>query len=58
MTHFTLTGRYAGETYCGEPRNETDDYMHIKGESTPIMQSLLNGEKELCPKCKEVYDAV
>lgn len=55
-THFTLTGRYAGQTYCGEQRNETDKYMHIKGEKTPIMQRLLHShDSELCSQCKEIY---
>lgn len=56
QTHFTFTGMWAGKTYCGEPRNDKDIYMHIKGENTPIMQQLLNGEKPLCPKCKEIYN--
>ncbi|MGG4105204.1 hypothetical protein AAXB25_14905 [Paenibacillus lautus] len=54
-THFTLTGRYAGQTYCGEVRNDSDTYMHIKGESTPIMQALLNKDSDLCDVCKAVY---
>ncbi|MNW64857.1 hypothetical protein D3C74_431800 [compost metagenome] len=55
MTHFTLTGRYAGQTYCGQPRNDNDEYIHIKSEQSPIMQKLLNGEDELCPCCKAAY---
>lgn len=56
MVHFTLTGRYAGQTYCEAARNENDKYMHIKGENTPIMRELLHAhDSELCLQCKEAY---
>lgn len=54
-THFTLTGKYAGQTYCGEVRNDSDKYMHIQGENTPIMQTLLGEGSELCEGCKAMY---
>lgn len=59
IVHFTLTGRYAGQAYCGAARNATDRYMHILGENTPIMQKLLHShDSELCPQCKEVYNDI
>jgi len=51
MTHFTFTGYYAGQTFCGVARNETDKYMHIQGSNTPIMKRLLSGKEKLCPHC-------
>lgn len=55
MTHFTFTGRYAGQTFCGITRNEHDKFMHIQGSNTPVMQRLLRGEELLCPSCKGIY---
>lgn len=56
--HFTLTGRYAGQTYCEAARNENDKYIHIQDENTPNMQQLLHSsDSELCPQCKEVYNS-
>lgn len=28
ITHLTLTGSLAGTPICGEPRNNTDNYVH------------------------------
>ena len=28
IDHLTMTGRYAGQTYCGEPRIEGERYGH------------------------------
>lgn len=58
MIHFTLTGPYAGLTFCGISRHERkaeERYIHLPGSA--YLKTLLDGS-ELCPECRALYEEV
>ena len=50
MTHFTFTGQIAGKSYCGEPRNKTDKFIHVH------LGYITKHRGEICPKCLAIYE--
>lgn len=52
MTHYTLSGMYAGQVICGNIKNEQDNYLHfgaMYGRPHPI---------DLCKECLEIVNSL
>lgn len=52
MTHLTLTGRYAGQTYCGKTRSDAladgEGLSHLPYGMTESFK------ESICPECMKV----
>ncbi len=50
--HLTMTGQYAGQTYCGKSRQDAladkEDFRHFRSDMTDEML------KSCCPLCLKV----
>lgn len=56
MLHLTYQGQYAGTTFCGTPRNETDAYFHGFGIGAPEPEVVAaHRGLQLCRDCAQVY---
>jgi len=53
MIHFTMTGYYAGKSYCNQEKNETDTYYHPAYNED--QNNALMNKPNFCPICKQVY---
>ena len=53
MLHFTLTGYYAGWTYCGGRRNDTERFQHAAYPGPALDRQL--ADPELCKECRDIY---
>lgn len=51
MKHITFTSHLAGLTYCGEPRNEQDTYLHLG-----VWIDNEANRADLCPACWKLYE--
>jgi len=56
MLHFTMTGYYAGATYCGARRNDTDRFQHAAYPGPALDRQL--ADPDLCTECHKVYNDV
>jgi hypothetical protein len=50
VIHLTHQGQYAGLTFCGQPRNHEDRYVH--GFQPGMRPENL---ENVCPACLKVY---
>jgi hypothetical protein len=52
MQHLTMTGRWAGETYCGAPRAPDGNYCH----ANPAQLIDATQRASICPECLKIWD--
>lgn len=52
IVHLTFSGVLAGQTYCGAPRNETDEYHHANDQALKEDSY----RSTVCGVCLRIYD--
>ena len=54
MKHLTMTGQYAGRTYCGADREGRDDGVHGAYLKMEWIEARATPHGPLCPECCKV----